>query len=56
MGSGVSSGGDPLASAVDDLRELHGGVLPAGLYSYIEARSESPMSTFEIGRDGELID
>lgn len=57
MGSGVSSRDDDLlATAVADLRSLHGGELPPGSYRYIEARSDSHMSTFEIGRDGELLD
>jgi len=29
---------------------------PAGFYRYVEARTESHMSGFEIGQDGELLD
>jgi hypothetical protein len=56
MGSGVSSGDDLLATAVEDLRLLHGGKLPAGSYRYIAARRGAQMSAFEIDRDGELRD
>jgi hypothetical protein len=56
MGSGVSSGDDLLATAVEDLRSLHGGELPVGSYRYIEAGRDSQMTAFEIGPDGELLD
>lgn len=56
MGSGVSSGEDLLAGAVDDLRTLHGGTLPAGSYRYLEVRGGSLLGTFELDGEGELLE
>jgi hypothetical protein len=57
MGSGRSSGEDPLLEAVEDLRILHGGELPPGRYQYIEAHTrEARLTTFDLGVDGEMVD
>jgi hypothetical protein len=54
MGSGISSGEDLLAGAVDDLRLLHGGALPPGSYRYLEVRGGSYLGCFELDCKGAL--
>jgi hypothetical protein len=56
LGSGESNGGvDPLQNALDDLRSLHGGDLPAGSYRYIAAVGEDPRwEEFDLGPSGVL--
>jgi hypothetical protein len=45
MGSGLGSAPDHLSTAaIEDLRALHGGTLPAGSYRYFEAHGGSPLS------------
>jgi hypothetical protein len=54
LGSGESTGdADPLQDALDDLRSLHGGVLPAGAYRYMAAIGEDPRwEEFDLGPSG----
>jgi hypothetical protein len=54
LGSGESGDlVDPLSGAIDDLRSLHGGVLPAGSYRYIVAHSADPRwEEFDLGPAG----
>jgi hypothetical protein len=54
LGSGESSGEvDPLQTAIDDLRSLHGGELPAGSYRYMAAVGEDPRwEEFHLGPSG----
>ncbi len=55
MGSGEGAGEDPLATALDNLKSLHGGALPAGSYQYIAAAgSEARWRDFELGGEDEL--
>jgi hypothetical protein len=51
FGSGESAGDvDPLQDAIDDLRSLHGGMLPAGSYRYMAAHGENPRwEEFDLG-------
>jgi hypothetical protein len=57
MGSGTSDDADPLQGAIEDLRLLHGGGLPAGHYRYFEAGGAEPRSgEFELDSGGEMID
>jgi hypothetical protein len=57
MGSGVSSGDNPVSSALADLRVLYGGELPAGSYRCIGTRSgTSRWQTFELDGDGLLVE
>jgi hypothetical protein len=57
MGSGAGEDGDPLCGAIEDLRSLQGGVLPAGRYRYFEASGPEPgLGDFELGGDGEMLD
>jgi hypothetical protein len=56
MGSGEGGGNDPLPAAIQDLRVLHGGSLPAGSYQYIAAiGGEARWHAFELGEEGERI-
>jgi hypothetical protein len=54
LGSGESTGDvDPLQDAIDDLKSLHGGVLPIGSYRYMAAHEEDPRwEEFELGPSG----
>ena len=57
MGSGLGDEEDRLRAAIEDLRSLHGGALPAGLYRYVEAGGSAPrLGDFELGDDGEMLD
>jgi hypothetical protein len=57
LGSGESADGvDSLQGAVDDLRSLHGGDLPAGSYRYIEAQGDDPRwEKFDLGLAGVVL-
>jgi hypothetical protein len=54
LGSGESADPiDPLQGAINDLRSLHGGVLPAGSYRYIVAHGPDPRwEGFDLGPAG----
>jgi hypothetical protein len=57
LGSGESTDGDPLPGAIEDLRSLYGGKLPAGRYRFVEAHgTDARFGTFELLHDGELLD
>lgn len=57
LGSGMSVDADPLPGAIEDLRSLYGGRLPAGRYRYVEAQGAGSRSgSFELGEDGEILD
>jgi hypothetical protein len=57
MGSGAGDDVEPLRGAIEDLRSLHGGVLPAGEYRFFEASGPEPrLGDFELGDDGEMLD
>jgi hypothetical protein len=56
LGAGEGLGDDPVGGAIDDLRRLSGGTLPAGTYQVIESRSSSSQwQTFELGVDGQIL-
>jgi hypothetical protein len=56
MGSGEGAGDDPLSTAIVDLQSLHGGMLPAGSYQYIQAiGGDARWQGFELGDEGELL-
>jgi hypothetical protein len=56
MGSGIGDGEDALTVALDDLRGLHGGRLPAGNYRFIEARGgDARWGRLELDADGRLL-
>jgi len=57
IGAAMGTDGDPLPTALADLRMLHGGSLPAGRYQYIAAvGGEARWREFGIGDDGEMLD
>jgi hypothetical protein len=57
VGAGIGEGDDPITSALDEIRELSAGALPAGRYQVIEARgSDTRWQTFDLGSDGNRID
>jgi hypothetical protein len=56
MGSGIGDGEDPIAVALDDLRDLHGGRLPAGRYRFIAARGgDARWQPLELDADGHVL-
>ena len=56
LGCGEGSGEDLLPSAVQDLRMLYGGELPAGGYRWIEAQRDDPQwQTFELDDRGQIV-
>ena len=56
LGAGEGLGDDPIGGAIDDLRRLSGGTLPAGTYQMIESRSSaSQWQTFEVAADGQIL-
>jgi hypothetical protein len=56
IGAGVGDGEAPIAAALAEVRGFAGGMLPAGTYQVIEARSsETRWKTFDLGEDGQII-
>jgi hypothetical protein len=57
LGSGEGDGAHPVSSALEDLRKLHGGDLPAGKYRCIAARGPGARwQVFELDDDGHPVD
>jgi hypothetical protein len=57
LGAGEGLGDDAMGGAIDDLRRLSGGSLPAGTYQVIESRSAAAhWQTFELGVDGQVLE
>jgi hypothetical protein len=55
LGAGLGDGEDPIAAALDELRDFYGGLLPGGEYRVIEARSANALwRTFEL-EDGPAL-
>jgi hypothetical protein len=56
IGAGLGSGCHPVTEALEEVRRLSDGLLAAGSYQVIEARSADPRwETFELGEDGEMV-
>lgn len=56
MGSGVGSPPDQLSSAIEDLRAMHGGALPAGSYRYFSAPGVPELrGHFELDESGTVV-
>jgi hypothetical protein len=56
LGAGEGLGDNAIGGAIDDLRQLSGGTLPAGSYQVIESRSSvAQWQTFELGVDGQVL-
>jgi hypothetical protein len=54
--AGLGDGKDPVRSALDDIRELCGGELPAGRYRVIHSRSkDARWETFRIDARGRVL-
>jgi hypothetical protein len=57
IGAGLGSGCDPVKEALEEVRRLSDGKLPAGHYQVIEARVADPRwETFDLGEDGQPVD
>ncbi|OJU85349.1 MAG: hypothetical protein BGO11_17865 [Solirubrobacterales bacterium 70-9] len=56
VGAGIGEGREPIAEALEEVRRLSGGRLPAGHYQAIEARAADPrFESFELGEDGKPV-
>jgi hypothetical protein len=54
--AGLGAGADPMRSALDEVRELCGGNLPAGSYRVIQSRTkDARWETFRIDKRGRVL-